>query len=187
MSLINDALQRTRKTQQENPPPAGTPPQFRGVGDAEPQRSNTNVTFGAVIFLFLVSVFLLCGALLLDQMHQRVKARTLASPPLVNPVSSRATIAPKPASKHPGARLGSTVTGAMEGTNSAADIPDLAVAKPPPLRLQAVFFNPARPSAIINGNTVFVGSQIGDSRVSEIGAGRVTLVHEGRATVLKLE
>ena len=51
-----------------------------------------------------------------------------------------------------------------EATNAA-----LAVApeppKPAPLRLQAILFNPKRPSAMISGKTVFIGDKLGDLRV----------------------
>jgi hypothetical protein len=52
--------------------------------------------------------------------------------------------------------------------------------------LQGILFSPARPSAIIDGTTVFVGSTIGSQRVARITAEAVTLVGSDRTNVLSL-
>ena len=44
------------------------------------------------------------------------------------------------------------------------------------LTLQAIFFNPERPAALINGRRFSVGDMIGDSRIEAIHADRVELL-----------
>jgi hypothetical protein len=58
--------------------------------------------------------------------------------------------------------------------------------KPAPLRLQAILFNPKRPSAQINGKTLFIGDKLSDSRVVAIDQVSVTLVGDGKTNVLIL-
>jgi hypothetical protein len=70
-----------------------------------------------------------------------------------------------------------------EATNSAAITPP---PKPAPLRLQAIIFNPKRPSALISGKTLFIGDKLGDSRVVAIDQDSATLVGGGKTNVLSL-
>jgi MSHA biogenesis protein MshK len=58
--------------------------------------------------------------------------------------------------------------------------------KPAPLRLQAIVFNPKRPSALISGKTLFLGDKLGDARVVAIDRESATLVGGGRTNVLSL-
>ena len=57
----------------------------------------------------------------------------------------------------------------------------------PPLRLQAIVFNPKRPSALISGKTVFVGDKVGNSRVVAIDQESATIAGAGKTNVLTLE
>jgi hypothetical protein len=66
----------------------------------------------------------------------------------------------------------------------AAAAPSL---KPPPLKLQAILFNEARPSAYVGGKVVFVGGKVQDFRVAAITADTVTLVSDTKTNVLTLE
>jgi hypothetical protein len=50
-----------------------------------------------------------------------------------------------------------------------------------------VLYNPARPSAIVGGRTVFVGDRIREYRVVRITADSVTLVSPTSTNVLTLE
>ena len=54
------------------------------------------------------------------------------------------------------------------------------------LQLQAIFFNPGSPAALINGKRYAVGEQIGDSRVKSIYADRVFLIGQYAEIELKL-
>ena len=58
--------------------------------------------------------------------------------------------------------------------------------KPAPLRLQAIVFNPARPSAMISGRTLFVGDKLGEFRVLRISPESATLVGDGQTNILSL-
>jgi len=55
------------------------------------------------------------------------------------------------------------------------------------LKLQALILNPRRPSAIVNGRTLFVGDKLGEMRVRAIAADAVTFITgEGKVKVLRL-
>ena len=72
-----------------------------------------------------------------------------------------------------------------EATNSAPKAP-APQPKAAPLRLQAIVFNPSRPSALISGKTVFLGDKLGDARVVAIDQDSATLVGAGKTNVLTL-
>jgi hypothetical protein len=61
------------------------------------------------------------------------------------------------------------------------------VPKPAPPKLQAIFFNPRRPSAILSGKTVFIGDRFGEFRVAAITQTSVTLSNAAQSLVLSLE
>jgi hypothetical protein len=46
---------------------------------------------------------------------------------------------------------------------------------PPKIRLQGIVYDPVRPGAIVNGQTVYVGSRVGELRVKAILKDTVTL------------
>ena len=54
------------------------------------------------------------------------------------------------------------------------------------LQLQAIFFNPGSPAALINGKRYAVGEQMGDSRVKSIYADRVILIGQDAEIELRL-
>lgn len=57
----------------------------------------------------------------------------------------------------------------------------------PPLRLQGISFNPTRPSAILNGNTLFVGEKAAGWTVTAISSQTVTLQDDsGQTNTLSL-
>jgi hypothetical protein len=58
--------------------------------------------------------------------------------------------------------------------------------KPAPLRLQAIIFNPRRPSAMISGKTLFIGDKLGDLRVVAISKESAILAGAGQTNVLTL-
>jgi hypothetical protein len=63
---------------------------------------------------------------------------------------------------------------------------ETAPSGPPPIRLQAIVFHPTRPSAMINGRTLFVGDMVGDMRLVAIGRESATLVGAGQTNLLTL-
>jgi len=58
--------------------------------------------------------------------------------------------------------------------------------KLPPLKLQAIVFNPKRPSVLINGRSLFVGEKLGDLRVVAIDRESATLVGAGQTNTLTM-
>jgi hypothetical protein len=73
----------------------------------------------------------------------------------------------------------------VAGTNGTA-VAQPSPPQPAPLKLQGIVFNPKRPSAVINGKSLFRGDRIGAFRVLAIGPDSVTLVGGGRTNVLTL-
>jgi hypothetical protein len=57
--------------------------------------------------------------------------------------------------------------------------------KPAPLRLQGIVFS-TRPSAVINGKTLFVGDRVREFRVVAITRDAAVLVGGGRTNTLSL-
>jgi hypothetical protein len=57
---------------------------------------------------------------------------------------------------------------------------------PPAIRLQAIVFHPTRPSAMINGKTLFLGDMLGEMQLVAIGRESATLVGAGQTNLLTL-
>ena len=86
---------------------------------------------------------------------------------------------------------------AADNTNSSLVAEDggtnrLAVAEPSPpalqpLKLQAIVFDPRRPSALINGRVVFAGERVREYRVMAIHADNVVLAGAGGTNLLSLD
>ena len=167
MSLVNDALKRAKQSQQENPTP--TPElAFRPVEPAnEGQPGSPLLFFGA--FVGLVVVIGGCGLLIWGMTSKRgadvqAEARTLAEPvpavvPTVEPV-----VAPV-------------------ATNSQ---PEVVEPPKPEFKLQGIFFNPTRPSAVVNDRTVYVGDRVSGLHVRAITSEAVTLTSATETNVLSL-
>ncbi len=68
----------------------------------------------------------------------------------------------------------------------AAPVTNATPSAPPP-KLQGIVWNPKRPSAVINGRTLFIGDRFGDFRVRSITADTLTLVGQGQTNVFVLE
>ncbi len=72
---------------------------------------------------------------------------------------------------------------------AASNTPALTEPAPTPpvlLKLQAIVFNPAQPSAIISGKTLFVGDYIREFQVLAISKASATLADGGHTNVLRL-
>ena len=50
-----------------------------------------------------------------------------------------------------------------------------------------VLFSPSRPSAMVNGKTLFIGDRIGDARVLAITQTTVSVLQDGQTNVLSLD
>jgi len=172
MSLINDALQRAKQTQQSRPPVVSNL-ELRPKENKGPQ----NKIPGWLLPVVGAGV-LLAGVVAFGPFFRKdVAARTA---PETKPVVAKNNAIPASDSH-------ASVKPAVSGlTNGSAGIPDMAPA-PAPLRLQGIMFDPAHPSAMIKGKTVMVGDQIDEFVVTAISPTSATLVSAFKTNVLTLQ
>jgi len=64
--------------------------------------------------------------------------------------------------------------------------PETVPTLPKGIRLQGIIFDPVRPSAMINGRTVFVGEMYGEFRLAAVDRSSATLVGGGQTNMLNL-
>jgi hypothetical protein len=178
MSLINDALKRA-KAAQDKEPPAGTPPlQFQSSDPGQKGKGG----FPWAVILWLAAV-LLVGVVFMKvfsgkESALKVEAKA-ANPGAAAQTNDPSTVAlstsilppaPKPTTVQPR-------TQEVVAAVSPAGAP----------RLQGLFYSPVHPSAVINGQTVFVGDKVGGFRVVDITRNSATLVSGTETNVLKFE
>ncbi len=216
MSLINDALKRAKEAQRRAPAPPSSQMQFRPVEPAERARYGLGLllpaalAFAAVLALFCVWQWAQ-ERMPAEPREARARApraapATIASQPVApsSAAADQAAQASSPAEPSPRPDAVSEVANLLPVTSSATpagpplaqeqgsnDTGSTTIASPPPpkptpLRLQAIVFNPKRPSVLINGKTLFIGEKLGDARVVAIDQESATLVGGGKTTVLTL-
>jgi hypothetical protein len=64
--------------------------------------------------------------------------------------------------------------------------PTNAPAPQPTYKLQGIYWRPSRPSAVINGKTVYIGNRVENARVTAIDQESVTITVHGETKVLSL-
>lgn len=81
-----------------------------------------------------------------------------------------------------------TPVAAAAGGGAPSEIAPVEAAAPKlgPTKLQAIVFNPTRPSVMINGKTLFVGDKLSGFAVTAIDRESVTLVAGGQTNILTL-
>ena len=165
MSVVNDALKRARQAQQENPPP-NPELAFRPVEPAnEGQAGSPLLFFGAFVGLVVVIAVggLMIWAVTSKRAPVQAEARAVAEPvPAVVPVKPVATPVP---------------------TNAQ---PEVIEPPKPEFKLQGIFFNPNRPSAVVNDRTIYVGYRVSGWHVKAITPKAVTLASGTETNVLSL-
>ena len=72
------------------------------------------------------------------------------------------------------------------GINKSVAVAPPPASKWPPLKLQAIVFDPKRPSVLINGATLFVGEKLGELQVVAIDRDSATLVCAGGTNILTM-
>lgn len=188
MSLINDALKRAKQAQQPHSPDAPQMQvQFRPVEPVQRvKKSNAGIWIAVVIVAGLIIGFVIRQSTRGNlPTPKEAKAREIvpANPipqetPQPAPVPQAAVVntVPKPTIQQPAVQP------------AAAALPADKVEEPakPAPKLQAVVYDPKRPSAIISGKSVFRGDKIGDFRVVAISQESVTLVGGSQTNVLVL-
>ena len=215
MSLVNDALRRAKEAQQQAAPPPPSQMQFRPVEPGQRARHGLGLMVPAALAVvaLLALFFVWQRAPGGKATEARALTRTAAPRPR-RPTGftfgSRSHTGARPAaSTEPAAatripphfshsRRGRPGGDGTTHTRSARRLPTsrrakrptrrrlLRPPKPAPLRLQAIIFNPKRPSALISGKTLFIGDKLGDARVVAIDQESATLVGGGKTNVLSL-
>ena len=187
--MSNDVLKQAPEAQESMPSVFVSNLQLR---PSELSRSNrrpgSRLTLQAVVSVFLLIAMLGLGALLQQTINRRIQAKApvpIPAQPAIVEGAAPAQPAPAPGSEPAtapgaGAASASAINGAKPGV--AEETPP----EPESLRLQAVFFNPARPSIIINGRTAFVGDRVEGFRVTRILRNSATLVSATETNVLKV-
>ncbi len=189
MSLINDALKRAKQAQQEN----AAPPLDLPLRPAEPVQKRSSSLPLLTVAALIVAVLLGGGFIFMALQKWN------ATPQVVNATQTDVSLPPMldssamPTSGQPT----TTATEPNLTTNlPPASTPDASIAatpepsKPVVPKLQGIFYNPSRPSAVVNGKTVYVGSRAGEARdflVLEISRESVTVGNGSQTNVLVLE
>jgi hypothetical protein len=198
MSLINEALKRAKEKQTQSPPP---PLEFRKAEEPPRRRSHAPVIAALVLGLIVTGGTALLVVSLFKRQAEPLEVGARTAPPLVQPQPAPAQSETRTAV----ARVVSTIQQAAKladenpedysprptfpGENDTNTLPVAATQSPPKPsgpKLQGIFYNPARPSAVINGRTVYVGHTVGSSRVVQITRDTVTLVSVAATNVLSL-
>jgi hypothetical protein len=190
MSVINDALKRAQEVQETSVPVSVSNLQLRPVEPAPPDAPVFRLTLSSMVFLTVVFTFLVLGVFWLRVVGQKSQAQ-VAAPSADRPTATAVTAPPlhpsatTSSSRRPAgttAGLQANAAGATNATGAGLE----ARSTPPPLRLQAVFYNPARPSVIISGGTFFEGDRVRGLRLVRIERNSATLVGDFQTNVLKL-
>ena len=194
MSLVNDALKRAKEAQQPTPAPPISGPPFKELEKVEDSGNwiTSPITMAVVGFIVLIVVW---QSLRRGDEGSRSEGNS-------TPVAARSILTPEsdatavePPSSTPEAAPGVGLATVPNSTNGPAtelgsatphEIIPAAPPAPPPLKLQAVIWNPKRPSGMISGATVFVGDKVQDFKVTKITQDSVTLSGSGEVKVLKL-
>lgn len=81
----------------------------------------------------------------------------------------------------------SSTTNSIEKASAFQKNPTAATPSQQTFRLQGIFYNPTRPSAVVNGNSVFVGDKVDGWSVTAISSKTVTLQNgSGQTNTLSL-
>jgi hypothetical protein len=209
MSLINDALKRAKQAQPPAAPSHTTQFHFRPVDHNQTARHGFGVMMPVAFALVALLVLFLVWQLAQQNIANR-QAATAQRSELIARAASPTTIAPPvpaavPATPAPSAAEPTTPapgvneqpTAPAPSEPATATTPAVADATPPvpeappvppkpTLRLQSIVFNPARPSAMINGKILFVGDKVGDYHISAITQTSATLFNSSQTNTLEL-
>jgi len=184
MSLINDALKRASEAQQQAPPPSSPGPQFRPV-EPGPRLSRFGLLLPfAGAAAALLGLFFAWEVLQKNDSPRTVEAKMQAAVGAAGVPTAPQRPPPEPA--RPSATQTTSEPVAQKEPAVTPPAVKEAPPKPAPLKLQAIVFNPARPSAIVSGRTLFIGDRIGELRVVAITQENIKLVGAGQTNVLSL-
>lgn len=181
MSLVNDALKRATEKHNSRPPAPAAPLHLRPVEPAKPHKTGIGLVLPATLLtIILAAVFSLC---------LRKPAEQKILPPPAQPPAPAENTVTKPAVSILDLAPAPLIVAAKEIPAPPPPAP-VAVPTPPqpaPLRLQAVFYSPPHPSAIISGKTVHVGDSVRELQVVAIGSSSALLVSATQTNFLTLQ
>lgn len=193
MSMVKDALKRTQAVHASSPPVSVSNLELRPEDPALREKRSARLTLPSVVYVILLLTFLVLGVVLLRTINNRIHVKAAPrtqSEPVVAASPETSSAAPLKIGERIMPAASATTAAAVLSagpTDSPAAVAEAAPPPPAPLRLQAVFFNPARPSAIVSGKTVFVGDRLNGFHVTRIQQNSATLVSGNETNVLKLK
>lgn len=207
MSVINDALQRAKTVQQNHPSVTANLP-LRPIDPAQQLARGPGpvlpAALAAVVIAGIVSWWLVVRGSHAARTSKPVPTLAAKAPPapvVLSGPSPDPSTAPAPAASAPAAwpttnyeaaplnpAVAVEPSVASGSSRAPGGAPLMAEeTKPVPPKLQAVSFNPAQPSAIINGKTVYVGERFREFHVLAIDSDSATLVNGTQTNVLTME
>jgi len=189
MSLINDALKRARKGQEENPPVSDPAAPMQPVEPRQP--------VGLPVYFIPVLLFIVAGAcfFLIKGWDARRQAGLYPQPVTIQarelepkPAGAAEKEYPIPANRNFSINDASPSRAAQQSV-AAGSAPhgNAPEGTSPSFKLQGIFYSAKSPSAVINSKTVYVGYTIGNATVKAIGRQSVTLLESGETKVLTLQ
>lgn len=173
MSLINDALKRAKQTRQQSATPAAPvspPPSLYRPLETAPRRARTGWFLPGMVVLLILAGMICIGVTL----FRRPAAKASTEQTFANENQSSAAATPPETTPAPAPRA----------TSKPSSQPSVPATIYPLPKVQGIVFSPAKPWAIVNGKTVFVGDTIGNLRVQSISRDKVVVVGGGRTNEL---
>lgn len=164
MSLINEALKRAGQKPAAPPSASETAAGLRPAEEDRPHGFPVLTLFIVLIPLIAIGLWFLVKGLQMKEAETPTPApvahaRTVPEPPTA---SAAAAVSVQPPATSPGP-------------------------PPPTYKLQGIYWRPSRPSAVVNGKTVYVGDRVDASvRIRAIDKESVTLSINGESKVLLL-
>ncbi len=216
MSLINEALRRTRDSEREVPPAPPNTAELRPAEYRPPPKAWAFYIFPLILILLLAALGLVLVKWWRATEHTRVRpvvvnatTRSPAPPTRIaaTALETQRTPAPTPAPvvapaieprkvasvSHPQVvqPAASEPARAMASVSApepsnAVSVAQAPVPAPVAFKLQAIFYHPSHPSVIINGKTLFVGDQLGSARLTSVTSDSAALESPGQTNLLRL-
>ena len=213
MSRINDALKKARQAHAATPSTAAGP-ELRPLRNPAGKPPRAIITRPLIIVVAVLLVGVACWIWLgLNGNELVVRANSLpatsvppttpaveastpsatttisnAEPPLTVDVAAAPIETPAPAGLVAASGPAIDISAApLPPAVKARPIAEISIPAPTTLTLQGLLFRPKNPIAIINGETVSVGSQVGDARVVAIDLHSVTVTTAtGQTNILEM-
>ncbi|MFO1486852.1 MAG: hypothetical protein U1F65_00090 [Verrucomicrobiota bacterium] len=191
MSLVNDALKRASEVQKTR----GTVPvvhlPLRPIDPPAEGKVGLGLVLPATVLTIIAAALFSLYLANRAEKSSSVPAKPTSATPVekteAKPVAQIFDLAPAPLVV--AAKEVPVLPPAPVPAENPAPAAAMAVAPvaPPPLRLQAVFYTPPQPSAVINGKSVRVGDIVREMQVAAIGSSSVLLVSQSQTNFLTLE